>query len=260
MKNHFGFLPTTGEFSATALDLPDSLSAEQWREAGMEIARTGSASKWWLGDWWRYGEHRYGDRKAMVESEDWDGPKFSTCVNAGAVAMQFETARRRAVLSFKHHVEVCGLTTEWQDTLLDEAEARSLSCMGLRQRVKETKAFLSQGWTPEQMQRRSEVESGSTVLANMSAGEDGLPVDRALIDWADAAGLLVRIDRKSDWGNPFILDEDGDRETVIRNFKIYLDMKPSLQKRLSELRGKVLACWCCPDACHGEVLQAAARQ
>lgn len=254
MKNNLGFLPTTGNPTTVSLELPDTLSAEDWREAGLEIARTGSASKWWLGDWWRYGEHRYGDRKEIVDGEDWDGPKFQTCADAGMVAAAFETSRRREVLSFNHHREVCSLPVDWQDTLLDEAQDGGLSCAAMRQRVKEVKNHLSQGWTPDQMERQAAVTRGETVLANMGADDVGNAIDRALIDWADASGLLVRIDRKSDWGNPFVMGEDGDRATVIESFRTYYALKPSLHRRIDELCGKVLACWCCPDACHGEVL------
>jgi hypothetical protein len=40
---------------------------------------------------WAFGEHRYGNRKAIVEAENWDGPAFSTCVNAATVARAFES-------------------------------------------------------------------------------------------------------------------------------------------------------------------------
>ena len=30
---------------------------------------------WWLGDWWAFGAAKgYGDRKRVVEGEDWEGP------------------------------------------------------------------------------------------------------------------------------------------------------------------------------------------
>lgn len=63
----------------------------------------------------------------------------------------------------------------------------------------------------------------------------------------------VRIDRASRWGNPFIIGKDGDRKKVIEQF---LDMVllPANQHNISGLRGKTLACWCAPDACHGDVL------
>lgn len=77
-----------------------------------------------------------------------------------------------------------------------------------------------------------------------------------LIAWAEAHGLFVRIDRRSEWGNPFELPDDGDRATVIANYEThYLPHKPSLLERLGELRGKALGCWCAPEPCHGDVLK-----
>jgi hypothetical protein len=67
------------------------------------------------------------------------------------------------------------------------------------------------------------------------------------------AGTYERIDRNSKWGNPFILKDDGDRQTVIASYaNHYLPHKPSLNP--SEIRGKVLGCWCHPEPCHGDVL------
>ena len=111
-----------------------------------------------------------------------------------------------------------------------------------------------QGWTPDQQKRREAVEAGLAVVGNMKAG-----TDTALIKWAKANGHFERIDRKSDWGNPFLLDEDGDRDEVCDSFEVYLARKPSLQKRIVELRGKVLACWCYPARCHGNHLAAKAN-
>ncbi|WP_093974028.1 DUF4326 domain-containing protein [Boseongicola aestuarii] len=36
----------------------------------------------------------------------------------------------------------------------------------------------------------------------------------------------------------------------------YVRPKHGLKRRLKdgELKGKLLVCWCCPDACHGDVL------
>ena len=252
-------LPTIGFISDIGYDLPDDLSAEEWRDAGLQIAKTRGASQWWTGDWWAFGESRYGERKAIVESDDWDGPHFETCKKAGVVSRAFEAFRRRNLLSFNHHAEVAALPIEWQDKALDEAVAGGLSVMRLRQRVKEIRAFLSQGWTPSQLERRSFVEAGETVVASKRSNGDGLAVDRALIDWADAAGKMVLIDRQSEWGNPFEMGDekdpkDGDRQTVIDNYRWYLDKRPSLVRKLDQLEGKVLVCWCHPEPCHGDVL------
>ena len=65
----------------------------------------------------------------------------------------------------------------------------------------------------------------------------------------------VAIGRGSVWGNPFILGLDGDRGTVISKFYHYavwrLEREPMW---LEPLRGKNLACYCSPNACHGDVI------
>jgi hypothetical protein len=102
-------------------------------------------------------------------------------------------------------------------------------------------------WTEDELDRRAIVEAGGTVVANMH--QDG---DRALLAWARKTGRFARIDRQSDWGNPFEMGEDGDRDTVCDSFEIYFGRKYSLHNRITELKGKVLACWCYPKRCHGD--------
>lgn len=64
----------------------------------------------------------------------------------------------------------------------------------------------------------------------------------------------VRIDRKSKWGNPFVIGTDGDRAEVIAKYRAWVVEQPELMAALGELRGKRLGCWCAPEACHGDVL------
>jgi len=59
------------------------------------------------------------------------------------------------------------------------------------------------------------------------------------------------------WGNPFIVGKHGDRDEVVRLYRewLYEPRQYSLRERArKELKGKVLACWCSPLACHGDVL------
>ena len=102
-------------------------------------------------------------------------------------------------------------------------------------------------WSVEEISRRNLVEKGATVLANLRG-------DEALIAWAQEKGLFLRIDRRSDWGNPFLLDADGTRDEVCDAYERYLTDKRSLHPRAEELRGKVLGCWCYPARCHGLTL------
>lgn len=135
-----------GEGGPTYYRLPENLNVHQWRAIGEHLISVEKSIMWWIGDWWLYGERKYGDRAAAVR--EWDGPEFSTCRNAGWVCNRFETSRRRDVLSFKHHQEVAPLSNEQADELLDWAEepirsgdpkARPRSTRDLRMEVNKRK-------------------------------------------------------------------------------------------------------------------------
>jgi hypothetical protein len=59
----------------------------------------------------------------------------------------------------------------------------------------------------------------------------------------------------SKWANPYIVGQHGTREECIAKYRDeHLPAHPELIAALPELRGKVLACWCAPGPCHGDVL------
>lgn len=93
------------------------------------------------------------------------------------------------------------------------------------------------------------LKNGETVVVNQKT-------DLATIAYAESKGIYVRADRFSDWGNPFELGKDGDRDEVCNNYaNHYLPFKPSLLKKVNELRGKALGCWCAPERCHCDTLK-----
>jgi hypothetical protein len=70
----------------------------------------------------------------------------------------------------------------------------------------------------------------------------------------------VYVGRPSKWGNPFRLSPGESRGTTIARYRKWLMQQPNLLAQLSELRGKVLGCWCKPFPCHGDVLAELADQ
>jgi Domain of unknown function (DUF4326) len=56
------------------------------------------------------------------------------------------------------------------------------------------------------------------------------------------------------WGNPFVVGKHGTRGECIALYEGWLLENAELLAAVSELRGKVLGCWCVPKACHGDVL------
>ena len=71
----------------------------------------------------------------------------------------------------------------------------------------------------------------------------------------------VNIMRGTRWGNPFVIGRDGDRAEVVRKYRRWLwqaiQSDPSMADAVRHLHGRDLCC-CCPAACHGDVLVAAA--
>ena len=71
----------------------------------------------------------------------------------------------------------------------------------------------------------------------------------------------VYIGRPSKWGNLFIIGRDGSREEVIKRYKDWLMAQPILLKAIkTELKDKILVCWCKPEACHGDILAEIANE
>lgn len=135
-------LAIPGIVSRTRLDLPPEMSLDDWQNVGRALVNAEQSLMWWLGDWWHYGEHKYGERAQVVR--DWEGPAFQTCVNASKVCKRFETNRRRLVLSFSHHAEVASLPPEQADALLDTAENKGWSTRELRSAVSRAKVTIGE--------------------------------------------------------------------------------------------------------------------
>jgi hypothetical protein len=114
-----------GRVTEVSWDLPDGMDEREWRDAGELLGRVERSVSWWLGDWWAYGEARYGDRKAIVMAENWDGPKYEACKNTASICRAFERSRRHDLLSFQHHAEVA--RRHDADELLDWAERTIIS-------------------------------------------------------------------------------------------------------------------------------------
>ena len=60
------------------------------------------------------------------------------------------------------------------------------------------------------------------------------------------------------FGNPFRLEAGQPRGATIEKYREYfynrLAVDPEFKRRIHELRGKTLGCFCAPQACHGDVI------
>lgn len=60
----------------------------------------------------------------------------------------------------------------------------------------------------------------------------------------------VWVDRRSRFGNPFVMKTEKDRPVVISRFV----MEILEHMDVSELKGKDLICWCSPRPCHADYI------
>ena len=100
----------------------------------------------------------------------------------------------------------------------------------------------------EEQEMLNKISKGETVVINMN-------VHFHVLKYAKDKGIYQQIDRYSEWGNPFFLNSDGDRDEVCDGYVEYLKHKRSLHPKIKDLKGKVLGCHCAPLRCHGDHLK-----
>jgi hypothetical protein len=109
---------------------PAQLDRPGWLAAGISLAEFGRVNNWWVGDWIRYGNTRWG--RKYTEVARITGLDSKTLRNIAYVASRFDLSRRRDNLTWTHHAEVAALAPEQQDEWLDRAVALRLSPGDLR--------------------------------------------------------------------------------------------------------------------------------
>jgi hypothetical protein len=122
-----------------SLDLPDTLPFDDWVSVGRRLCQGQHAINWHIGDWWAFGDHRYGER-AKVAAERIFGYEFQSLADMASVSRAFETSRRREQVSFTHHREVASLPAEEADAILSRVVRDGLSTRDVRREVQAIKA------------------------------------------------------------------------------------------------------------------------
>lgn len=169
-----------------ALELPERTTFDEWVEIGRRLCIGQQAVNWHIGDWWAFGDHRYGER-AKAAAEGIFGREFQTLANLASVCRKFESSRRREVLSFSHYAEVAALPERDAEVLLDKAEAEHLSVRALRHEVQALKAVNDDGGKPGDMARAAPQPLHKSEL--VTAYE-------AVIELADALAQLRPLTRR----------------------------------------------------------------
>ena len=131
-----------------------------WVTHGRRLGAVGRNASWWIGDWLRYGNAKYGER--YVRASRITGYDTQTLMNMVYVASRFQRDRRRASLSWSHHAEVAALPEQEQEEWLTRAESDRLSVRCLREELRRERRAIE---APRQRQ----------LLA--AAARDSVPAD-----------------------------------------------------------------------------------
>ena len=108
---------------------------------------------------------------------------------------------------------------------------------------------------------KSREELNKEIIWKTSGPVNGIYVINAPTMYYAAAlqkfGPMVRfVDRGTDWGNPFIMDHENEREKVCYHFELYALWRLTIEPNwLAPLRDHHLVCHCAPKRCHAETLR-----
>lgn len=112
---------------------PD-LTLTEWREMGPRLGVEARASKWWVGDWARFGYRHHG--QSYGEAAQITGYDEQTLYNMAWVANAYDISRRREKVSWSHHEELVKLDEARQDEWLDRLETEPMTIKRLRLELK----------------------------------------------------------------------------------------------------------------------------
>lgn len=122
-------------WDAVALHIPEGTSFDEWSALGRTLQQMEKSVMWWIGDWLRFGERKYGE--TYTQAIEATGYSYGTLANAKRVASTYEISQRSENLSWSHHAEVAALPPSDREEVLTRAAAEGLS-------TRETKALAKQ--------------------------------------------------------------------------------------------------------------------
>lgn len=126
-----------GRVLSVGLELPDSLSFDEWQGLGERLKGVERSLMWWIGDWLRFGERKYGEMYAQaVDATD---KSYETLKQAVYVAGAYELCDRSHNLSWTHHLQAASLPREERAQLLRRAEDGGFGVREIRAEVNRRK-------------------------------------------------------------------------------------------------------------------------
>ena len=122
-------------WDATGLHIPEETSFDDWQALGVKLRQMEQSVMWWIGDWLRFGERKYGE--TYTQAIEATGYSKSSLQDAKWVAGAFEPSERSEHLPWSHHAATASLPKSDRAAIMERAATEGLS-------VRETKALAKQ--------------------------------------------------------------------------------------------------------------------
>lgn len=116
--------------TSTSWCMHGQLPLRDWLGYGRRLGTLGRSVNWWIGDWLRYGNARYGERYTRASRVT--GYDTQSLMNMVYVASRFDPPRRCDSLSWSHHAELAALEASEQERWLALAARHRMSVHSLR--------------------------------------------------------------------------------------------------------------------------------
>jgi hypothetical protein len=161
------------------------LQVAEWSRIGQRLGMMGRCNQWWIGDWIRYGNARYGEKYSRAATLT--GYDVQTLTNMVYVATRFDDiTRRRDGLSWSHHEAVAALQPAMQERWLTMAAGLKWSVNDLRVELRSQRKVDRQsnaeatGDADVEGEERSADHNQAQADAHVSCPHCGQPLPRSL--------------------------------------------------------------------------------
>lgn len=131
-------MPHHIERRETGLIIADGTTFEEWASMGEWLQSAERSLMWWIGDWMRFGERKWGEKYAQAIAVT--GHSYQTLADAKWVSSTFEFSERSENLNWSHYRQAAGVKDTTARTLvLVDAEREGWSVRDTRAAVNRLK-------------------------------------------------------------------------------------------------------------------------
>jgi len=125
------------QLTNNSLHFDKSISFEEWSEVGKTLSRIHGAVQFWIGDWIRFGEGKFGEKYSQaLESTDYS---YKALRNMKYVADKVDLSLRKDNLDFSIYMAIAPLEPKEQAKWLKTASEKHLTVKQLKTEIKRSR-------------------------------------------------------------------------------------------------------------------------